>query len=296
MTSAACACRQVGDLQNMNTTDYAIAGISHTKVGRVGNTSTTLMDTSLSASVSSCVFRHERQSVSTNDTFIPPPTLATSMQTNMLTSTPDSTLDRKKRARMTNNSQDSGFLSLSNSSPDNTLPRRRKEVSRKNSHDLQKSNSSTSVESNTTLRPTHASLFSRKLSKLSTGLTKYKEAENHFPTFIGPLYSHVLQPKFPKPLYFEVPQCLPSPLSGRQWLFHEMREHLSSHLPTNRGIILAGGPGVGKTACILAMVEQSCFGNGKPSVHEGELKYRWNISTRFYSSIRSKNKSYLGQT
>merc|ERR1712142_128708 len=161
--------------------------------------------------------------------------------------------NRKKRPRLLNNSLETSVDFTS--SPDNTLPRRRKEVSRRNSHELQKSKSSNSVESQTATRPTHASLFSSRLSKLST----------------GHLYSHVLQPKFPKPLYFEVPQCPPAPLVGRQWMFHEMRTHLSSHLPTNRGVILAGGPGTGKTACILAMVERSCFGNRKQILHEDDL-------------------------
>merc|ERR1711970_1258808 len=160
---------------------------------------------------------------------------------------------RKKRPRLVNNSLDSSVDFTS--SPDSTLPRRRKEVFRRNSHELQKSKSATSVESQTALRSTHASLFSSRLSKLST----------------GHLYSQILQPKFPKPLYFEVPQSLPAPLAGRQWLFNEMRDHLSSHLPTNRGVILAGGPGTGKTACILAMVEKSCFGSGKKTSTEDAL-------------------------
>jgi len=54
-------------------------------------------------------------------------------------------------------------------------------------------------------------------------------------------------------------------------MFHEMKEHLSSHLPTNRGVILAGGPGSGKTASILAMVEKSCFGSGKKTSTEDAL-------------------------
>ena len=220
---------------------------------RVGDSSSILMETSLSSSGSSQVFSKGRQCGSTQGTLLS-------------TSTLD--MDRKKRPRLVNSSLDSGVFSTS--SPDNTLPRRRKEVTRRNSHELQKSNSSTSVESQTALRPTHASLFSRRLSKLSTGPNRNNETVNILKLFSGHLYSQVLQPKFPKPLYFEVPQCHPSALSGRQWLFHEMREHLSSHLPTNKGVILAGGPGVGKTACILAMVERSCFGSGKPSGIEGK--------------------------
>ena len=229
---------------------------------RVGDSSSILMETSLSDSGSSQVFSQGRQCGSTQDTLLS-------------TSTLD--MDRKKRPRLVNSSLDSGVFSTS--SPDNTLPRRRKEVTRRNSHELQKSNSSTSVESQAALRPTHASLFSRRLSKLSTGLHRNIQTINYLKHFSGHLYSQVLQPKFPKPLYFEVPQCHPSTLSGRQWLFHEMREHLSSHLPTNRGVILAGGPGVGKTACILAMVERSCFGSGKQSVIEGKHRIE---TSKFY--------------
>ena len=215
------------------------------------------METSLSDSLSSQVLELGRQPENTEDSSLGLKQMKTA-----------STADWKKRPRLVNNSLDSGVFF--NSSPDNTLPRRRKEVSRRNSHELQKSNSSTSVESQTAPRPTHASLFSRRLSKLSTGLSKITNG-NCMTLIAGHLYSQVLQPKFPKPLYFEVPQCLPNPLVGRQWMFHEMREHLSSHLPTNRGVILAGGPGTGKTACILAMVENSCFGNGKPSLRKGKF-------------------------
>ena len=37
-----------------------------------------------------------------------------------------------------------------------------------------------------------------------------------------------------RPLYFEVPQPVPAPLIGRGWVWHEIREHLSSQLPTNK--------------------------------------------------------------
>jgi len=207
----------------------------------VGDNSSILMETSLSSS-SSQVIHSGTQSEALQD----------GMHGRKMGKS-SSNESRKKRPRLVNNSLDSSVDFTS--SPDNTLPRRRKEVSRRNSHELQKSKSSTSVESQTALRSTHASLFSSRLSKLST----------------GHLYSQILQPKFPKPLYFEVPQSLPAPLVGRQWLFNEMRDHLSSHLPTNRGVILAGGPGTGKTACILAMVERSCFGSKKQSSMEDDL-------------------------
>ena len=74
---------------------------------------------------------------------------------------------RKKRPRLVDESLESGFYSTS--SPDNTLPRRRKDVSKKNFLELQKSNSTGTVESWTVSRSSHASLVSRKLSRLSTG-------------------------------------------------------------------------------------------------------------------------------
>lgn len=64
-----------------------------------------------------------------------------------------------------------------------------------------------------------------------------------------------------KPLFFEVPSAEPNTLFvGRQWLYREISEHLTSDLPTNRGVIIAGAPGTGKTAVILQLVEHSCFG------------------------------------
>ena len=36
-----------------------------------------------------------------------------------------------------------------------------------------------------------------------------------------------------------------------------------SELPTNRGVIIMGSPGTGKTALLLRLVETSCFGSGK---------------------------------
>ncbi|KAK4290338.1 hypothetical protein Pmani_036750 [Petrolisthes manimaculis] len=64
-----------------------------------------------------------------------------------------------------------------------------------------------------------------------------------------------------RPLFFEVPQQDPDPLFiGRAWLFREMEAHMTADAPTNRGIILTGGVGAGKTAAILQLVEYSCFG------------------------------------
>ena len=77
-----------------------------------------------------------------------------------------------------------------------------------------------------------------------------------------------------KPLFFEVPTCESSSLFvGRQWLFREIVEHLGSDLPTNRGVVVTGEPGAGKTAVILQMVERSCFGRGTAEANTiGERK------------------------
>ena len=72
-----------------------------------------------------------------------------------------------------------------------------------------------------------------------------------------------------KPLFFEVPQRDPNPIFvGRQWLYGEAAEHLASNLPTNKGVVIVGGPGTGKTALLLKLVEMSCFGRGEP-IYQG---------------------------
>ena len=72
------------------------------------------------------------------------------------------------------------------------------------------------------------------------------------------------QPSLPalKPLNFEIPRSSHSSngLVGRQWITREIQSHLSSHLPTNRGVIIRGGPGSGKTELIFSIVEKSVFG------------------------------------
>ena len=45
-------------------------------------------------------------------------------------------------------------------------------------------------------------------------------------------------------------------------------EHLASNLPTNKGVVIVGGPGTGKTALLLKLVEMSCFGRGEP-IYQG---------------------------
>lgn len=85
-------------------------------------------------------------------------------------------------------------------------------------------------------------------------------------------FAEFCQTRWPlKPLFFEVPQRDPEPLFvGRQWLFSEIQEHLSSDLPTNRGVLVSGASGTGKTAIILKLVEQSCFGNGE-NIYQGKF-------------------------
>jgi len=66
-----------------------------------------------------------------------------------------------------------------------------------------------------------------------------------------------------RPLFFEVPK---PPVSaqrifvGRKWLFREILEHLSSDLPTSKGITILGCSATGKTSIILQLVQNSYFG------------------------------------
>ena len=97
--------------------------------------------------------------------------------------------------------------------------------------------------------------------------------EKHREPLIDPRehFSPVNQPHWVlKPLFFEVPQRDPNPIFvGRQWLYGEAVEHLASNLPTNRGLVISGGPGTGKTSLLLKLVEMSCFGRGEP-IYQGK--------------------------
>ncbi|KAI5103126.1 protein TANC2 isoform X2, partial [Silurus meridionalis] len=66
-----------------------------------------------------------------------------------------------------------------------------------------------------------------------------------------------------KPLLFEVPSItVDSVFTGREWLFQEIDAQLSSaNRATNRGVVLAGNIGFGKTAIISRLVALSCHGN-----------------------------------
>ncbi|XP_066432088.1 protein TANC1 isoform X2 [Eleutherodactylus coqui] len=65
-----------------------------------------------------------------------------------------------------------------------------------------------------------------------------------------------------KPLLFEVPSITTdSVFIGRGWLFQEIEEKLScSELPENRGVVISGSVGFGKTAIISKLVALSCHG------------------------------------
>lgn len=74
-----------------------------------------------------------------------------------------------------------------------------------------------------------------------------------------------------KPLFFEVPLRDPDPVFvGRQWLFSDVLDHLTSGLPTSRGVTVVGAPGTGKTALVLKLVEKSCFGRGE-AIYQGGI-------------------------
>ena len=77
-----------------------------------------------------------------------------------------------------------------------------------------------------------------------------------------------------KPLFFEVPNAANENLFiGRQWLFRETCEHLGSDLPTNRGLVIVGAPGTGKTTIVLQLVEHSCFGRASDSSYQGNFNH-----------------------
>ncbi|CAH1241917.1 TANC2 [Branchiostoma lanceolatum] len=66
-----------------------------------------------------------------------------------------------------------------------------------------------------------------------------------------------------KPLPFEVPNLHDDTLYiGRDWLYREMEEHLSSEeSPKNKGAVISGSIGYGKTAAIYKLVSHSCHGD-----------------------------------
>ena len=75
---------------------------------------------------------------------------------------------------------------------------------------------------------------------------------------------------FLKPLFFEVPQREANAVfAGRQWLYSEIAEQLLPDRSDSRGVIITGTPGSGKTALLLQLVDNSCFGSGQSGL-QGE--------------------------
>ena len=76
--------------------------------------------------------------------------------------------------------------------------------------------------------------------------------------------SQTLKPLRPlRPLYFEVPQRSRPELVGRQWVMEDI-------LQSSRHVSIEGGPGSGKTALILSLVQSSCFGSESCESEAGE--------------------------
>ncbi|XP_054880457.1 protein TANC2-like isoform X2 [Poeciliopsis prolifica] len=92
-----------------------------------------------------------------------------------------------------------------------------------------------------------------------------------------------------KPLHFEVPGLLSDWLfMGREWLFQEVDTHLHGNDPTtNRGILITGNIGYGKTAIIARLVALSCHGHYMwPSTTSKQIipKYGESVSLSTISS------------
>ncbi|XP_059560348.1 protein TANC1 isoform X11 [Myotis daubentonii] len=66
-----------------------------------------------------------------------------------------------------------------------------------------------------------------------------------------------------KPLLFEVPSITTdSVFVGREWLFQQIEQNLrNTELPENRGAVVVGNVGFGKTAIISKLVALSCHGS-----------------------------------
>ena len=100
-----------------------------------------------------------------------------------------------------------------------------------------------------------------------------------------------------KPLFFEVPQRDPNPVFiGRQWLYGEILEHLASELPTNRGVIVTGSPGTGKTALALKLVEMSCFGKGAEPIYQGREQVGINDCSLVVCSLLTDMRPFVFQS
>ena len=135
-----------------------------------------------------------------------------------------------------NISHESGFFSAVGNQVNQTFPRRRKNASRTSLLVLQTEKMSSRAEEN------------NSISGSSSHLSRLPPSQ---PSLLAL-----------KPLNFEIPRSSHSSngLVGRLWVSREIQSQLTSHLPTNRGVIIRGGPGSGKTELIFSIVEKSVFG------------------------------------
>uniref|UniRef100_UPI00358E57B9 protein TANC1-like isoform X2 n=1 Tax=Myxine glutinosa TaxID=7769 RepID=UPI00358E57B9 len=103
-----------------------------------------------------------------------------------------------------------------------------------------------------------------------------------------------------KPLLFEVPSVTAdSMFVGRDWLFHEIGTQLGGSDPEcNRGSVVLGEVGYGKTAIISRLVALSCHGNrmrqivssgGLPTLRSEELRLAQPVPVPSQSKISSCN-------
>ena len=169
---------------------------------------------------------------------------------NLVTTQPSLTLDTSE----CDISHESGFYSTGGSfSPGDihqTFPRRRKNAGSRPSMLSISSGMSSLSETNTIITTTS--------HKSETKQNNVKSQIQQQPTFLNL-----------KPLFFEIPRLAPAAASsqecsrifvGRKWIYREIHSHLTSHLATNKGVIIKGGPGTGKTELIVNIVENSFFG------------------------------------
>ncbi|XP_076309260.1 protein TANC2-like isoform X3 [Tachypleus tridentatus] len=93
-----------------------------------------------------------------------------------------------------------------------------------------------------------------------------------------------------QPLFFDVSQSEPDPIFvGRNWLLKEIEQVMSSD---SNGVVLTGGPGTGKTAITLQIVDHSAFGSKK----EEHIYHDLSNESRDYMSINSNSGAYLYQS
>jgi hypothetical protein len=87
---------------------------------------------------------------------------------------------------------------------------------------------------------------------------------------------------------FQVPQLEPDPpFIGRHWLYKQLLNNvINEKVP---GYLLIGNHGTGKTAFLLQLVEQSCFGRGH-AMHPG-LFFLCTINSNFETLFFSEKES-----